>query len=73
MSKEAGRVIFVIVKEDETVLAIKNVLFQKTGMEVDSMTLIFNGVTLEDDEIIAESGMTSGDTLRVISKLVGGY
>jgi hypothetical protein len=57
---------------DTKVLAVKQALQEKEGIDVDQIRLIFSGKQLVDDKSLEESVVTAGGTIHMVLQLRGG-
>jgi len=57
---------------DNQVLAVKQALQEKEGIQVDQIRLIFSGKQLADDKPLSEYNIQAGATIHMVLQLRGG-
>lgn len=67
-----GKEITLQVRSTYTIKKVKELIFEKEGMEVDTQRLIFNGTDLLNDNLLSSYGIVEGNTLHLVSRLHGG-
>ncbi|CAG8472664.1 putative ubiquitin D [Rhizophagus irregularis] len=67
-----GKEITLQVRSTYTIKKVKELIFEKEGMEVDTQRLIFNGIDLLNDNLLSSYGIVKGNTLHLVSRLHGG-
>eukprot|EP01031_Cornospumella_fuschlensis_P031238 gene31238-37749_t len=60
-------------ENDATLLAVKQALQEKEGIQVDQIRLIFSGKQLSDEKTLQEQNVNPGDTIHMVLQLRGGY
>lgn len=59
-------------ENDTTVLAVKQALQEKEGIQVDQIRLIFSGKQLSDEKTLQEYNVAAGGTIHMVLQLRGG-
>lgn len=72
MKTISGKTITIDTAPSATILQIKQAIWEKDAIPITSQRLRFNGVYLEDDTVIATSGISNSDCLHVSLALRGG-
>lgn len=57
---------------ETTVLAVKQALQEKEGIQVDQIRLIFSGKQLSDEKSLQEYNVAAGGTIHMVLQLRGG-
>lgn len=57
---------------DTTVIAVKQALQEKEGIQVDQIRLIFSGKQLSDEKTLQEYNVAAGGTIHMVLQLRGG-
>ncbi|KAJ1418988.1 ubiquitin-related domain-containing protein [Ochromonadaceae sp. CCMP2298] len=57
---------------ETTVLAVKQALQEKEGIQVDQIRLIFSGKQLSDEKTLLEYNVAAGGTIHMVLQLRGG-
>ncbi|GAX11282.1 hypothetical protein FisN_7Hh386 [Fistulifera solaris] len=57
---------------DQHVLAIKQALQEKEGIQVDQIKLIYSGKQLADDKSLESYSISAGATIHMVLQLRGG-
>jgi Ubiquitin family len=57
---------------DNQVLAVKQALQEKEGIQVDQIKLIHSGKQLADDKTLESYNITAGSTIHMVLQLRGG-
>ncbi|RGB39046.1 polyubiquitin precursor [Rhizophagus diaphanus] len=68
-----GKEITLQVRSTYTIEKVKELIFEKEGMEVDTQRLIFGGIDLSNDKLLSSYGIVEGNTLHLVSRLHGGF
>ncbi|KAG2502066.1 hypothetical protein HYH03_000560 [Edaphochlamys debaryana] len=56
----------------QTVADVKATVAALQGLEADEQRILFNGVQLEDGQVLVEAGVTDDSTLMCLLRLLGG-
>ncbi|ODV81061.1 ubiquitin-like protein [Suhomyces tanzawaensis NRRL Y-17324] len=67
-----GRDILVDIEPTDKIIRIKEMMEEKEGIPPSQQRLIFNGLQLDDDKNVQESGITAGASLHLVLTLRGG-
>lgn len=59
-------------ENDTTILAVKQALQEKEGIQVDQLRLIFSGKQLSDEKTLQEYNIKAGETIHMVLSLRGG-
>lgn len=59
-------------ESSDTVMKVKEMLSEKTGVHKDQIRLIFKGKPMVDDKTLAEQAVTAGATVHMIMQMRGG-
>ncbi|RYH28482.1 ubiquitin [archaeon] len=59
-------------ENDATLMAVKQALQEKEGIQVDQIRLIFSGKQLSDEKTLQEQNVNPGDTIHMVLQLRGG-
>lgn len=57
---------------ENQVLAVKQALQEKEGIQVDQIKLIYSGKQLADDKTLESYGIAAGATIHMVLQLRGG-
>eukprot|EP01039_Chlorochromonas_danica_P005300 gene5300-5835_t len=57
---------------ETTILAVKQTLQEKEGIQVDQIRLIYSGKQLSDEKTLQEQNVTAGGTIHMVLQLRGG-
>lgn len=68
----SGRKQALNVEEENTTLSIKQMLYEKEGIQVEQIRLIYSGKQLQDERTLKESNVTPGSTIHMVLSLRGG-
>ncbi|PNH04881.1 Ubiquitin-40S ribosomal protein S27a-1 [Tetrabaena socialis] len=60
------------VSPSQTVADVKAAVEALQGLESDEQRILFNGVQLEDEQVLAEAGVSDDSTLMCMLRLLGG-
>ena len=65
----SGKSITLDVSDSDKIDSIKQKIFEKEGIPVDQMRLVFNGKQLEDNNTISDYGIESDSTIHLVLRL----
>jgi len=57
----------------DTVMKVKEMLSEKTGVHKDQIRLIFKGKPMVDEKSLGEQQVAAGSTVHMIMQMRGGY
>jgi len=57
---------------NDSVMKVKEMLAEKTGVHKDQIRLIFKGKPMLDDKTLDEQGVKAGNTVHMIMQMRGG-
>ncbi|XP_045598571.1 serine/threonine-protein kinase Nek4-like isoform X4 [Procambarus clarkii] len=60
------------ISSSKTVLELKRLLGETSGVDVDTISIVFNTVTLSDKATLSSYGVRYGSTLQVFQRFLGG-
>lgn len=59
-------------ENETTILAVKQTLQEKEGIQVDQIRLIYSGKQLTDEKSLQEQNVAAGGTIHMVLQLRGG-
>lgn len=64
-----GKTMTLDVNNNDSILSIKDKIFEKEGIPVDQQRLVFNGKQLEDDNTIQDYGIDADSSIHLVLRL----